>query len=81
MFESYVAGGRVPEGTFALYVETINLYLRSKLDSLGEELSLKGCFTKVFPDAVDAEYLGKHRGRLEYMARMAEQLIYERLKQ
>ncbi len=79
MVKSYVGKGRICEETLAMYQTTIHRYLRAKLDGEGERASLREQFMSLHPDIPKGEYKS-HRSRLEYMTRMAERLIFDRIR-
>lgn len=79
MQKAYVSKGRIAAGTLAMYHATIEQYLRAKLNGEGDQTSLRAHFHTLHPELPISEFR-THRARLEYMTRLAERLIYERLR-
>jgi hypothetical protein len=79
MVSAYVARGRISERMLSMYHTAIVRYLEAKLDGEGDRASLREHFLALYPDVPKDEF-GMHRSRLEYMTRLAERLIYDRLR-
>jgi hypothetical protein len=81
MMQTYVARGKTSEDMPSMYRRTMEQYLQRKLDGQDGEVSLRALFCELNPDIPKSEYMRVHRSRLEYMTRIAERLILERLQE